>query len=141
MATTYYVAAAGSDSNNGTSTGTPFLTVSHAASVVVTGDTVLGNGGDTFTENPTFSVALALFGAYGTGTPTLISAANTTTAINFTVPPTLVENWTIEGTTSAFPNAGAPLSLTSLRLSTTTTRSCAAAATELSRSNWSLGIN
>ncbi|RKP49874.1 hypothetical protein D7Z26_18770 [Cohnella endophytica] len=39
-AATYYVATTGSDSNNGTSLGTPFKTIQKAASVAVAGDTV-----------------------------------------------------------------------------------------------------
>jgi hypothetical protein len=41
---TYYVAKTGADSNPG-SQGSPFLTISHAASVAVAGDTVLVEGG------------------------------------------------------------------------------------------------
>jgi hypothetical protein len=37
--TTYYVATNGSDSNNGTSTSTPFLTIQKCANVAVAGDT------------------------------------------------------------------------------------------------------
>src|SRR6185312_680907 len=66
MPTTYYVASAGSNSNNGTSTGTPFATIAKAQSVAVAGDTVNLNGGDTFTENVTFTAGVTLQ-SYGTG--------------------------------------------------------------------------
>lgn len=74
--TTYYVSAAGSNSNNGLSTGAPFLTIAHAVSVMVAGDTCLMNGGDTFTETISPPAALSgssgsptTFGAYGAGRP------------------------------------------------------------------------
>ena len=38
--TTYYVSKSGSNSNNGTSTGTPFLTISHAISQISAGDII-----------------------------------------------------------------------------------------------------
>lgn len=44
--TTWYVATNGSDSNNGTGSGTAFLTIQHAASVAQPGDTVLVASGD-----------------------------------------------------------------------------------------------
>ena len=40
VATTYYVSARGSDSNNGTSISTPFLTIQNAAGRTNPGDTV-----------------------------------------------------------------------------------------------------
>ena len=67
---TYYVSNSGSDSNNGTSTSTPFATWSHAATVAVSGDTILGHGGDTIADNPSFSVPLTI-GSYGTGQTTI----------------------------------------------------------------------
>lgn len=46
LATTYYVApSGGSNSNNGTSTATPFATVRHCVSIMVAGDTCLLRGG------------------------------------------------------------------------------------------------
>ena len=38
--TTYYVSKSGSNTNNGTSTGTPFLTISHAISQISAGDII-----------------------------------------------------------------------------------------------------
>lgn len=80
---TYFVANAGSDSNAGTSSGSPFLTIGKAVTVVVEGDTVNLNGGDTFNENPLFAVGLTLQ-PYGTGIPTIAGAitADTLTVIN-----------------------------------------------------------
>src|SRR6185312_3546338 len=78
MPTTYYVASAGSNSNNGTSTGTPFATIAKAQSVAVAGDTVNLNGGDTFSENVTFTVGVTIQ-SYGTGQA--IWAGGTTTPL------------------------------------------------------------
>ena len=59
--TTYYVSPSGSNANNGTTTGTPFLTLQKAASVVAPGDTVLVRGG-------TYALAAALkLSTAGTG--------------------------------------------------------------------------
>ncbi|QHW32980.1 carbohydrate-binding protein [Paenibacillus rhizovicinus] len=51
-ASNYYVAPGGSDSNNGTSLGTPFKTIQKAASVAAAGDTVYIRGG-TYRETVT----------------------------------------------------------------------------------------
>lgn len=66
---TYYVAAAGSDSNPGTQ-AQPFATLSHAQAVASDGDTILLNRGDTFTVGSavTFTVGVTI-GAYGSGAP------------------------------------------------------------------------
>lgn len=50
--TTYYVAANGNDSNNGTSTATPFLTFDHAFKFKGTNVRLLFRNGDTFTMDP-----------------------------------------------------------------------------------------
>ena len=73
---TYYVAATGSDSANG-SLGTPWATFSHAATVVSQGDTVLGNGGDTITDNPVFTVGITIQ-SYGVGQCTIAGGATST---------------------------------------------------------------
>src|SRR5437762_2979596 len=52
-AATYYVSTTGSDSNNG-SLSTPWRTISHAASSVVAGDTVIVENG-TYVEAPYLS--------------------------------------------------------------------------------------
>ncbi len=49
-ATTYYVSTTGSNSNNGTDTTTPFLTVAYCANLMVAGDTCLIRAG-TYTES------------------------------------------------------------------------------------------
>lgn len=46
QATTYYVANSGNDTNSGTSPGDPFLTIQHAADIVVPGDSVIVADGD-----------------------------------------------------------------------------------------------
>ena len=43
--TTYYVSNSGSNSNNGTSTGTPFLTITHAITQISPGDIIYVRGG------------------------------------------------------------------------------------------------
>ena len=48
--TTYYVSKSGSNTNNGTSTGTPFLTISHAISQISAGDIIYIRAG-TYHEN------------------------------------------------------------------------------------------
>ena len=48
--TTYYVSKSGSNSNNGTSINTPFLTISHAISQISAGDIIYIRGG-TYHEN------------------------------------------------------------------------------------------
>src|ERR1035437_512477 len=81
-ATTYYVAAAGSDSNNGTSTGTPWQTIAHVnAQSFSPGDSILFNKGDIWREefivpssgNSTKSIT---FSSYGTGAIPIISGAD-----------------------------------------------------------------
>jgi hypothetical protein len=65
---TYYVSNAGSDSNNGTSTSTPFLTIAHAESVAVNGTTINLLGTSTFPETNTFTDLEGLtIQSYGTG--------------------------------------------------------------------------
>jgi hypothetical protein len=85
---TYYVANAGSNSNNGTSSSTPFQTLAHAESVASQGDTINLNGGDTFSENVSFTVGVTLQ-SYGTGQGTI--AGGTSPAVTFGS----VGNWTI----------------------------------------------
>lgn len=50
QATTYYVSTTGSNSNNGTSESTPFLTINKCSRLLVAGDTCLVRGG-TYTES------------------------------------------------------------------------------------------
>ena len=81
-ATTYYLSPSGSDSNNGTSTSTPWQTVAKVnASTFHGGDTLLLQGGQSFTGSFNFKRSLVLssatshftVGTYGTGKPTVIS--------------------------------------------------------------------
>ena len=87
-ATTYFVAAAGSDSNSGTSTGTPWQTIAKVnGSTFSPGDSILFNRGDVW-----YGTALTVpssgssgspitFGAYGSGAnPILKGATNLSTS-------------------------------------------------------------
>ena len=68
MATTYFVANAGSDTaNNGLSSSAPFATIGKAQTVAIQGDTVSLNRGDRFTGVVAFTVGVTI-NAYGTGT-------------------------------------------------------------------------
>lgn len=70
---TYYVANAGSNSNNGTSSSTPFQTIAHALTVVSSGDVINLHGGDTFSETCIPSVGCTVQ-SYGTGQATITSS-------------------------------------------------------------------
>ena len=79
--TTYYVAANGSDSNNGKSPSTPFLTAAKGISMAGANRAILFRRGDTFAAGPlTVSAAgPGIIGAYGTGArPIIASTANNT---------------------------------------------------------------
>jgi hypothetical protein len=54
--TTYYVSTTGNDSNNGTSTGTPYKTITKAVSVAVAGDIIYVRGG-TYVLTSTISIS------------------------------------------------------------------------------------
>ena len=64
--TTYYVSAAGSDSNNGLATTTPFKTVAHALPLLGANAAILLRRGDTFTGPSTVTTLAGpcLLGAY-----------------------------------------------------------------------------
>lgn len=84
FATTYYVASAGNDINNGTTTGTPFLTITKAISVSVSGDNILLNKGDVWNEKITVTTSgtsgnIITFSSYGTGAKPIISGFQTLT--------------------------------------------------------------
>ena len=78
--TNYYVSAAGSDSNNGTTTGTPWLTLTKVqAGAYHPNDTISFRGGDSFTGCMTFNNSNVpssfrtntfLINSYGTGKAT-----------------------------------------------------------------------
>jgi parallel beta helix pectate lyase-like protein len=84
MAGTYYVKSTGSDGANGTSPGTAWKTLTPVnGHTFVPGDTILFNGGDTFTgglfvQNVASDSANPItFDSYGTGRATISSAAGT----------------------------------------------------------------
>lgn len=79
--TVYYVANAGSNSNSGTSTGSPWQTLAYAISNSVDGDTINLNGGDTFSENVSLTSG-RLLQSYGTGQATI--AGGTSPALTVT---------------------------------------------------------
>ncbi|MEZ0542965.1 right-handed parallel beta-helix repeat-containing protein [Fibrella arboris] len=89
--TTYYVANAGNDSNNGTTTSTPFQSLAKVNSLALqAGDQVLFRRGDTFRGTLTIRRSGAvnkpiIFDAYGTGSKPILSGS---------VP---VTNWTSAG--------------------------------------------
>ncbi len=79
---TYYVANSGSDSNNGTSSASPWQTIAHVnAQSFKPGDSILFQAGGTWREqlNSTWTgspTSPITFGSYGTGTPPTITGAN-----------------------------------------------------------------
>src|SRR5215472_11115354 len=103
-ATTYYIAAAGSDSNNGTTTGTPWAhapgmpgCASTCAGVTLQpGDSVLFNRGDawygqTLTAPASGSSGSPLtFGAYGTGADPILKGSTLLTTSGYTLAPNQV---------------------------------------------------
>lgn len=74
---TYYVSSStGSDTNTGTSTSTPWKTLSKvnsAMATIATGDTILLNRGDIFEGSLTVTKSGVSFGAYGSGSNPTIS--------------------------------------------------------------------
>ncbi len=85
LATTYYISPAGSDSNNGISTSTPWQTLAKVNSAhFLAGDSVLFQGGQTFTGALVFSYATNIpassstntitVSSYGTGAPEILSS-------------------------------------------------------------------
>src|ERR1700722_11347833 len=94
-ATTYYVdSLGGSDSNNGTSSSTPWQTIAKVnPQAFRPGDWILFKAGDIWREqlavsNSGASGAPITFGSYGTGAPPIISGAS------------LVTSWTNPSTTT-----------------------------------------
>ena len=76
--TTYYVAANGSDANDGRSTATPFLTVNKAMSKIGTNVRILFRRGDTFSTNSHFDITdpgPGIIGAYGSGNRPIIDCS------------------------------------------------------------------
>jgi hypothetical protein len=93
-ATTYYVAAAGSDSNSGTSTSTPWQTVAKVNGATFSpGDSILFNRGDVW-----YGTALTVpssgssgspitFGAYGSGANPILKGATNLNTSGYTLAP------------------------------------------------------
>jgi hypothetical protein len=81
FSTVYYISASGNDSNNGTSPGTSWQSLSKVNSVMpsaVAGDQFLFNKGDTFYGQVTITKTGSLgneiiFGSYGSGNPPIFS--------------------------------------------------------------------
>ncbi len=117
-ATTYYVSNSGSDSNNGTSSMTPWQTLAHASSHSYSpGDFILLNGGQTFTgplimNSTGNSSGWITIRGYGIGTPTInggtgdaIDSANTSYV--------LVENLAVSSTSGGSRGFGIDFNSTS----------------------------
>ena len=93
-ATTYYVAAAGSDSNSGTSSGSPWQTVAKVNGTSFSaGDSVLFNRGDVWYASSLVvpssgaSGSPITFGAYGSGANPIIKGATNLSTSGFTLAP------------------------------------------------------
>ncbi len=93
-ATTYYVAAAGSDSNSGTSTGTAWQTISKVNGFTfLAGDSVLFNRGDVWNgaalvvPSSGASGSPITFGAYGSGANPIIKGATNFSTSGYTLAP------------------------------------------------------
>ena len=117
-AATYYVSNGGSDANSGTSPAAAWQTIAHVNTTTrVPGDTVLFNGGQTFTGELDSAVAgtsgnVITYGSYGTGTAT-INASGNNYGLNLTAPSyTTVTNLNIENAAvyDLYMNASASVS-------------------------------
>jgi len=93
-ATTYYVAAAGSDSNSGTSSASPWQTITKVnGSTFSAGDSVLFNRGDVWYASSLVvpssgaSGSPITFGAYGSGANPIIKGATNLSTSGFTLAP------------------------------------------------------
>jgi len=83
--TTYYVSSSGNDSNNGTSTSTPWQSVSKAMSAAGANKRILFKRGETFSTSGTSVNAAGpgIIGAYGTGNKPVIKVTGTGGGIGF----------------------------------------------------------
>jgi hypothetical protein len=93
-ATTYYVAAAGSDANSGTSSGSPWQTIAKVNGATFSpGDSILFNRGDAW-----YGTALTVpssgssgspitFGAYGTGANPILKGSTNLSTSGYTLAP------------------------------------------------------
>lgn len=105
--TTYYVSNTGSDAANGTSTGTPWQTITKVnAGTYIAGDQILFNGGQTFTGSLLFSTNSSgtsgnpiTIDSYGTGNATISSSAAHGIKILNTAG-IIIQNLTVQGNTT-----------------------------------------
>jgi hypothetical protein len=96
-ATTYFVAAGGSDSNNGTSGATPWQTVAKVNGTAFSaGDSILFNRGDAWygtslvVPSSGSSGAPITFGAYGSGANPMLKGSTFLSTGGFTLAPNLI---------------------------------------------------
>src|SRR4029077_13027733 len=101
---TYYVKTAGNDGANGTSPGTAWKTIGKVnGQTFVPGDTILFNGGDTFTGGlflqniASGSSNPVTFSSYGTGKATISSAAGTVGAYIYRMGGMVISNLNFTG--------------------------------------------
>lgn len=77
-AQTYYVSNAGSDAASGL-IGNPFQTITHALTVLGSGDSLLLNKGNTWNEKLTVPASNIYFGSYGTGAKPILTGFQSVT--------------------------------------------------------------
>lgn len=125
-ATNYFVSATGSDSNNGTSSGTPWQTVSKVNGFSFSaGDTISFKGGNSFAGplTPTLtgsSGSVITVNSYGTGQATITAGAGVVDGISLTNPKFVTitgltitgAGWTGSGLTLVPVNGGAGIRIT-----------------------------
>ncbi len=104
MSTSYFMASAahgGSDSNPGT-IGSPWLTKAHAQTIMVDGDVLNANGGDTFAQTSAVNWTVGVtIQSYGTGKAAFSSA---TTGINLDLF-TNIDGWSFSNVVMSLPTA------------------------------------
>jgi hypothetical protein len=110
FATTYYVAAAGSDSNSGTSSSLPWQTIAHVnAQTFNPGDSILFNRGDVWygtsltVPSGGSSGSPITFGAYGTGANPIVKGSTLLNTSGYVLAPgtgTTIFSLTDAGTSS-----------------------------------------
>ncbi len=142
--TTYYFATGGSDSNNGTTTGTPFQTISKANTLrMAPGDTFLFNKGDTFSGNLLInpladpsSGAKVTVDAYGSGANPIISPSNSYGIRIRDAGYVVVKNLTVSGPTVSLSGT-----YPSNRMGTTTSTNGGIELYQTTLDNWYDGVN
>jgi hypothetical protein len=94
QATTYFVAAAGSDSNSGTSSGAPWQTIGKVnGSTFLPGDSILFNRGDAWygtslvVASSGSSGSPITFGAYGSGANPIVKGSTALSTGGYTLAP------------------------------------------------------